>query len=556
MSRYIGRPDSVFGGNPGFLAEGILNAFITGNVNANELCTIFESACIRRTDPSLPWSVINSDDPDPVLVFDPALIINLSLTGKTVFNCCGTPFRLSNLWYIIPVQSPSGIGFIVRSSVAQEVCNFILVSTDTCTVPPQCVPLANGSFAIIWVTSSTIKFCVVTPGTSGFTLGTVTTVTSICSTSGFVPYFGFCVLANGNFIITWATTGGVLQGAIYTPAGAIVGSVFTIDASCSGEHHAAQPCNNGDVVIYCHDAAHTVYKVYRCTNTGSVTWGPITPAGCGTALFTTPDAARVHPAENRICEMLAHNSLPHICVSLPNTSQYCNQFILTGETGALVQQCDIGTQFHDQNCHNAITPTPAGFAVSHTVAAQTATYVSYFDYNGNPIHLNVKCDDGGHAFAASDSPVVHTYCGFSNAAVCITRYAASNTGLVELRCIHINVAGLILADPINYQPYGPGDCNSPHPRCDSDGTAFLCHFSSGAQQLLCCHFKAGRSSVIGVAQAAATNGQAVVIQAEGYFNLPNTQIFGPGVAFDRRNSTPLGPRGVVGGQTAILFGWV
>lgn len=515
-----------------------------------------QSACIRRTDPTLPWNLINCDGTEPVVSCQPTLITNLVLTSRTISNCCGTPQRLINLSYVVPIFGATGVGFFIRSSVGLQVSNFLQISTDTVTAPPHCIPQANGTFVILWSVGSVLKHCVVTPSAGGYTLSSITTVTSIISTAGFVPYFGHCPLGNGNFVVTWTTTGNVLQGAIYTNAGVIVGSVFTIDGSCGGEHHATQPCANGDFIHYCHDRANSVYKAYRCTNAGVVSWGPITPSGCGTALFTVPDAPRVHPPENRICELLVHNSLPNICLSLPNSSSYCNQFVLNGSTGALVQQCDIGNQFHDQNCHNPICPTPAGFAVCHSLAAQPNTYVSFFDFNGNPLQLNVPCDSDAHVFGNADQPTVHTYCGFSNAALCINRYAASIHGSIELRCIHVDVAGNVLGSPFNFQEYGPADCNSPFPRCDVDGSAFMCHFSTGTTQCLVTQLRVGRSSVIGVAQAAATNGEAVTIVAEGFFGLPNTQVFGPGVAFDRRNSVPLGPRGIVGAQTAILFGWV
>jgi hypothetical protein len=556
MSRYKGIPDSVYGGNPGFLANGTLNAFITGNVNQGELCTLFESACIKRTDPSLSWSAINKDDPTAVVILIPTLITNFTLTSQTVFKGCGHPERHPQGFYVVPVQTTGGVGFIVRSAAGLQISNFFLVSTDVTTTVPHVEVLANGNFVIIWNASSVLKHCVISPTVDGFSAGGVVTITSIILTSGFVPWFGHCQLANGNFVVTWTTTGNIVQGAIYTNAGVIVGSVFSIDASCQGVHHATQPCANGDFIHYCYDSAHTVFKVYRVTNAGSVTWGPITPSGCGTALFTNPDAGRVHPQNNRIFELLGPVSAPNICVVLPNATQYCNAFILAPTTGALVQQCNIGNDFHDQNFHNPCCQTPAGFCQSHTLSAQSNTYCSFFDFNGNPIHANVICDTGSHQFRTADNPICHTYIGFSNAAVVVTRYAASASLSVEIRCLHVDVTGTIIGVPFLIQGYGPSDCNSPIPICDRDGHVFHCHFSTGTLQLLCTVLIAGRSSVLGVAQASATNGQAVTIVSEGYFQLPATQIFGPGSAFDRRNSTPLGARGVVGGQNAILFGWV
>ena len=479
MTRFIGRPDSVFGGNPGFLQDGILNGFITGSVNAGELCTIFESGCIRRTDPTLPWAAaINCDGsvsvapttttttttiicpPAPctvpvvppvntrvedlsnyqgpdltppqryvlqsasvnvnkdTLTFSPictlqapSLVTNVVCTDADYLrsNCCGIPARLADGTYCVPLQTPSGIGFSIQSSSGNQITNFIVINTDVSVTQPHCVALANGNFSVRWVTSSTLKHCVVSVVNGSYVPGTIRTVTTICSTANLVPWFGHCALANDHFVITYTTTGGVLQGVFYTNTGVIVGSPFTIDGTCTGTHHACYPCANGDFIHYVFDTAHNLYKIYRITNGGVITWGPITPAGCGTAVFTDPLPAQIHPQFNRILELgFGDFGLPNVCVSLPNSSQYCNQFILRGDTGALINTCDIGTQFHDQFYHNAICVTPNGFCVTHTLSAQVNTYCSFFDYNGRPHQLNILCDTGGHECPAINTPSVIT----------------------------------------------------------------------------------------------------------------------------------------------------
>ncbi len=546
MTRFIGTPDSVFEGNPGFLAAGRLNGYISGSVAAGELCTLLEAAKIIRTDPALPWSAINQSDPSPYQVLATTTYENVVMTSMTIAKAVGYPRRLLNKNYCVPLQTTAGVGFCIRSSSGLQITNFILASSDVSTIPPYIQELSSGGFVLFWHVSATLKHMVFDE--NGNAVSSAVTITTICSTAGMLPWHGRCLLGNGNFVVTWATTGGALQGAVYSPLGIIVGTVFTIDGSCTGILHACAPCANGDFLLGVFDSAHNHHKIYRITKVGVIVWGPIVPAGCGTSIFSNPDAPRQHPQENRLCELVNGN----IAWMLPAASGWANAFVLSS-AGILVQQVDFGTAYHDSGVAAPLCWTPYGFAVAHALNSSVDTFCSFFDYNGNCLIQNKMLEGGAHAFPANSSPVVNCYIGWCGSGLAISRYAS--LGGVECRLIHCDHQGVLIGTPFNFQPFGANDMCAPWPCCDFDGTCHIVVFTSITIAVAAVLVKVGRSSVIGVAQASATDGEAVTIVAEGFFQLPSTQVFGPGVAFDQRNAPVVGCRGVVGGSNAILFGW-
>lgn len=562
MSRYTDKPDSVYSQSD-FITAGILNCVATGAINAGELCMLNESGQIQRVDPALPWASINQSDPSPYQVFITAKWVTVTLTTMTIAKACGYPVRCRNInagsaisrTYAVPVQSSAGVGFVLRTAAGLEISNYINVSADVSTTIPYTVPLQNGTFVLIWHVGAVMKFAIYDQFATQIKAPTI--VSSAVLTSGMVPWHGHAILGNGNFAITWATTGGALVGIIYGPTGSVVVAQFTIDAASAGQAHVCAPCANGDFLIGCYDSSHTKHSLYRCTNAGSVSWGPIARSPA-TSPFSWPDAARQHPQHNRLCELLngaGGTSLPNICWNLPNSGGYCNSYV-HDHLGALVKAVDIGVAYHNINCQDPVTQTPQGFCVAHAPSPGNGTYISYFDYLGNPCGQNTLVESGGRNFPPGQTPNIAFYTGWCGTGVGISRYyGGASFGGVECRVIHADQQGNCIGTPYNHQPFGPDDICAPAPNCDFDGTAHLITFTSSTLQISASLVKVGRSSVIGVAQADAADGANVTIVSEGYFPLPASQTFGPGCAFDQRMAPVPGARGVVSGRIAVLFGW-
>src|ERR1019366_8623861 len=160
MGRVESKPDSVYASNPGFLAEGVLQAYATGSIGQGELCVLHESGAIRRADPSLPWSILNCDGLVPVVIQSLTTIIDVPFasTCTTAFSC-GPPVRLQCGFFVVPVhpRGSIGVGFCIRAASGAELGGVVSVSSDTCTTFPECVPLPGGNFHLIWHTSATLK---------------------------------------------------------------------------------------------------------------------------------------------------------------------------------------------------------------------------------------------------------------------------------------------------------------------------------------------------------------------------------------------------------------
>lgn len=529
-----------------------MQGIITGNVAAGELCTLFESGIIKRTDPNLPWDAINQNSPYMTVVTQQQVVQNVALTNMTVSKCIGHSRLLLNDCYCVPVQTPAGMGFCLRTSTGLEVTNFIAAAGDTSITEAHCLPFSGGGFALIWHTSAFLKFQIFDGKANA--LSSVVVVSSVCYTGSLVPWHGHCQLANGNFVLTWTTTGGSVVGQVYSPLGVLVGTQIGID-TYSGAHHFTAPCANGDFIVHAWDVTHTRYKIYRIASNGALVWGPMMPSASG-MLWQGPDAARMHHAEHRLFELPLSSAtgFRSICVNLPDTDGYGKAWILNPSTGALLRKVDCGPTFRDPNICHPFCITPAGFMMSYTVAVQPNTYGSFYDPDGNCFTQNVIIDNGGYVFPVGSVPNVYCYPKFCGSGVAICRYAYFG-GYVEGRLIACDHRGTLIGNPYLFQPYGSDDMCHPTPECHPDGRIFVAWFSVNVVLMKITHQKIGRSSVLGVAQAAATDGQPVTIVSQGYFQLPSSQVFGPGQAFDQRLAAVPGCRGVVGGGRAALFGW-
>ena len=552
MSRYLGLPDSVYASQNAFLSAGIMNGYATGAIGAGELCMLHESGAIMRVDPNLPWSAINQSNPYPNQILSTTKWVNVPFTGGTVVKTIGPHVRLLNRNYVVPCQSSSGVGFMLRTSAGLEMSNYINVAADVSTCVPYCHPFDNGNHAIIWHVGASLKMAIY-DGYGTLVASTITISTTVLI-SGMVQWHGHCGLKNGNLALSWTTTGGALVGMVYGPTGSVVVNLFTIDAATTGQGHCCAPCDNGDWVHGCWDASHTRHALYRVSSAGSVVWGPVCRSGA-TSPHSFPDQARQHAQHNRICELKGPGSNPHIVWMIPNSAGYCNPHV-HNHLGALVKAVDIGNMYHNVGCQDPVTMTPYGFFTAHAPSTGTSTFVSYFDWYGTPIGQNHGIDDGGHQFPQGTTPNMTFYTGWAGSSVAICRYAGGPSyGGAEHRMIHCDPQGFVIGTPFNPLPFGADDICTPHPDCDWDGTCHDIFFTSATLEVTSTLVKVGRSAVIGVAQAAAGNGDPVTINAQGYFQLPSTQVFGPGNAFDMRDLPLLGCRGTVGGSIAVLGGW-
>ena len=553
--RAIGIPDDVYSGGLGVLATGALSVSITGSVNAGELVTLFESGVIKRTDPSQPWSAINQNQSTATTITETTSVGNIDMTTMLISNGCGFSEQLPIGDYIVPMQTSGGVGFCLRNSAGLQKTNFILVSVDVSTVAPFALSLGNGSFSIFWHVSGSLKHAVYDG--NGNAICSPVTIDTNCQTSGQGPWHAHCAFSDYHFQVCWSNTSGALRCAHYSALGIIIGSIVTIDAACQGVFHASHRCANDDFIHYCFDTATNRHKLYRISNANVRAWGPVYYSGCYAGQFSYPDAPHIHPFHNRFFELQDYRGPAYqqgnICAMLPDSSGYCLPHLFN-HLGSFVKKCDFGQNYHDHLIGHPACVTPYGFAICHHLAAEPNTYVTFCDFQGNFLSQNTIIDVTAHTFAANITPSVAAYIGWAGTGLAIVRYA-SYGGSCEIRGMQCDHLGKLIGTPTEYQPFGPGDCNSPVPICGEDGSIFPCWFSTATTTITVTYQSLGRSSVFGVAQAAATDGESVNVVSSGYFTLPPTQTFGSASAFDQRAQPVVGVRGVVGGNAAVLFGW-
>jgi len=232
MSRIRSAPDQNL--NAGFLAEGVLNGYATGNIAAGELCQIHEGAYITRVDPRFPWEAINQNDPTPITIFDVTAIANITLTGMTIANAVGHPKLHISGSFIIPMQNSLGVGFHVRGPHGLQITDLINVSSDTSANPPLSVPLPSGDHVLIWSSGANLRARVYT--SANVAVSAQFTIATNLYVAGPAPWFHACTasaVSSSGWVITWTNTSGALV-AQYYDADSASGSLITIDTTIQG----------------------------------------------------------------------------------------------------------------------------------------------------------------------------------------------------------------------------------------------------------------------------------------------------------------------------------
>ena len=307
--------------NPGFLAEGVLPAYATGKIGANELCVLHESGNILRADPSLPWNILNNDGSVPVTITETVVVEDVVFNAActTAFSC-GHPHRLPCGYFVIPChpRGSKGVGFRIDSANGAELVSYINVANDTSGAWPEVCPMGGGHFYMIWHVSATIKCALFDK--MGVIIGSITTLDTACITSGRVPWHSCVPLGNGHCFIGWGRSTGLVGQIIHGETGALIGSLITLDSKANCGFHCGAPCENGDFLHACWSPNDGYHVIYRYTNEGVRVWGPQRPCA-GTSLWTGPDGGLCHPWHNRLFEMpsdnTGHPELNNFCWMLP-----------------------------------------------------------------------------------------------------------------------------------------------------------------------------------------------------------------------------------------------
>ena len=550
MTRIRSEPDPISSG--GFLAGSVATVTATGSIASGELVMHQEGAIFCRVDPNMPWSSINQNA-SVAQLFAAQPIQNLSFSGGTATKTAGIPCALYNNTFCTPIQMSGGIGFQIRGQAGQQLTPYIQITTDSSNVAPYVIAINGGQyFAHLYVTGANLKCSIY--NYQGVQITAPFVVASNVYVSQQAPWFGAAICgSSGGFFVHWCNTSNLLVGQVFSSIGATVGSSISIDSSVTSAIQGCAPCANGDVIVSHFDTTHSRHKFYRVTVSGAITWGPIVPSAA-TAFFSQPISSQFHHVTNRLFE-LYNNNTNYIACLLPNTSSYANVYILNPTTGATITVCDPGTNFHDTGTLSPICLTPDGFAMTHCNNSSVYTYGLFFDFLGNPYVTNALIDNTGPAFPAGTTPVINLYCGVSGANISIMRYF-SNQGAITLQQVLCDKRGNpIYGAALVHQNAQASDMGCPHPVCLPSGATFCSWYGVGLSQLVCLSYKIGRSSVIGVAGNSATNGQSVAINGAGFYQLPASQYFSTGQAFDQRLSPVLGCQGDVGNNAAFLSGW-
>lgn len=531
---------------PGQNPSAPVNVIASGPVGIGELVTLMDSGKVAKTSTLLGIPLENNTTAGPA---------NAVLNS----NDAGNANYLSGFQESIAFLSDGNIAYAYSGdgSVATTNANFkiktihggtlatVNLSTDLAVnnMKVLALPLSN-RFVVFWTVTgdTTLRYAICAND------GTIVKPAAILATisTGVQGWYSAAVLASGEFIAQYPKTasGGVCFKR-FDSSGVLQGAETVVEAAAlTSSAHATLACANGDFICYYYriTAATATYKFARYSATGAVVVALTSMATFAQALTTSGGAFHQTIVE------LSNGNIVFIATSpIASGNGYPYAHVYTA-AGVLVRT--IGYTDASYVRSSAITPAVAtadGFAIASDASA-TTVYLRTFDNNGlarvGPVAIpNVGPGSTKWDLALFESGNSLTYVRMMNSA------DTSFSGRVFVTDLYGVLKGSMTTIDV-----------------DDSNTRWLTGAAMGPNKILALTYKyttvtnfrtfrCVRCSVLGVALNSAADGGAVDVATKGTFNLPTTQNFGIGGAFDQRTAVVPGTRGVVVGRSAVLLGY-
>ncbi|MDO9428448.1 MAG: hypothetical protein Q7T93_16650 [Methylobacterium sp.] len=517
------------------LASGIFQGFASGAIGSGELVTLNEGGYIRRVSERLPLSahMLANQGLNPVagpLQATPDNPASVNLHPHKLPS--GTMVYVSGryLYFVNPMAQ-----LMYRLDNVQPVTAWTVLST--------------GQVVTTWITGTgpyTVNAKVWNEDGSSptgvFTVGTTTLLGgNTLNTTGNT----FVVAAGPNFHVTWEqhlTTGGptmtnylqtvrndgTLQGP---PAQVVTGSYPIVPVACE----------NGSVLVGTVANDFTPYVSRYAA--GVQAWGPtLVTAFSGAPVSYIAAGAQMVRGFQGFVE-LANGNFALVCRDASVTTS--GHVIVCGPGGQILASyvqvgCSLTFAVGTTNSYSVV-PSALGFGTFFANGSGSSWNVwsTVFDNAGNVI--TATANYATTAFASAPKIV----CRSTGNGFVFVGYNGAATALGVTDTYGTIQGTLIVPAAV-----------ANHYVC-STGDGLVSHlWSTGANGLNSTTYKINRCSIVGVADAAAANGEAVTIKGAGNFKMPSTQPFYGTLAFDGRAAVIPGCKGTVSNDFATLFGYV
>lgn len=525
------------GNNPNAPIQGITAG---GSVALGELVTLLEGGTASRTSPLLGIANENNTTAGAVSLanmaqntsantdsFDNSQNVAILSDGTVAFGYHGDGSSSSNQVHL-NLKSPLG------GPIAD-----VVVSTDGSIGGVHVIALDNANVAVIWSTSTTLKFAIYSSAAS---LVKAATVIPSTLPNGSPDYWVACKNASGQLVIAYAVSAsGGVRYCRYDGTGTLQGAETTIEAAIAAADLAVTACANGDVVFYYYRANATVgYKFARHSNANAV-------VVAATALTGATNQTSTNRARFQFLAELANGNLAFSAITV---SGYPRVYVMTA-AGVPVNTYDYtsSTISANNSVSGSIVPLSDGFAYLTPSTSTPSMNMTLFDNTGLPKTATKQL------FTFPNGSQYFYFYGFDagNGIAIAMTVNDSGTSNYYHRIGVYDFTGAVKGSVIT------PEADSTNPRrgyCAAIApNKVMAVAYRDVNALDFRTYRVARCSVLGVATSAAADKGTFNVSTKGSFTLPSTQSFGLSGNFDMRGTVIPGTRGFVVARSANLLGY-
>lgn len=415
----------------------------------------------------------------------------------------------------------------------------IVVSTDTAIGSYRIAKLNSTQMVVAWVpTGNNLKFAILN---NDGTIAVAATTVSVLNTNT-ADVWNMAVTASGQVVFAYyKVTSSDFNFSRYNASGALQGSETTVEAAATPDNIAVLGCANGDFVVS-YRSTSTAYKFARYNASGVIQGALVT-------LVTTGSVIGGGDYSNGLIELANGN----IVFATPGAGDAHPDVHIYTIANVFVKTIDYGAATLSNNEVPCLIPSSDGFVMMTRKHSSFGAGMWFYRYTSAGVAIVEQVSFG--ALAVSDNAssagvgVSAVSLGSSGFAVLGCHYHSSPAW--ELRLSTVNNYGVLIGSEIVlraasyiaiYANNIAGDATSIAVAYKTQGTTYQ---TAGFYNVV-------RKSVLGVAQNSGAADAQVLVATKGSYTI--NQSVDAGGAFDGRSAVVPGTRGMIAGNSAVLFG--
>ena len=509
-----------------------------GNVNPGELLTLQEMGLVSKSNGIVDLATVENNNSSTAIAVKAATTL--------VNNGASTYFTLATEESNVTLQNGnvallySGNGSssattrlnLTIHNINGNTINDVIVDSGASISAMRIKALSNGNALLCWRLSSALYYAIYSP--YGIQVVAPTVVHATTTLTSTVP----CeVLSTGDFIIAYDKSNVGLYFKRYNVSGVAQGTEVTVESASVRDYPVISPLENGGFVLSYKTS--TVYGYRRYSSVGVAT-GSFVTVGIVFEISMRP--------HERVVELSNNN----IAILGINTSDTKPNVVIYNASDTLVNTVIVGGSSVSGGSKAAICKTPLGFGVVYHGAFGVSVnlYCKFYDTVGNV--LSPEITSAYHSGTAYTT-LFGLYAKATATGITIVNFATIGANY-EIVIYSITYAGQVVSSrlavyssassisTLSITPVGAGIFH------------LFWRLTAGAEGVAYAVAKAGRSSILGVAQKYTPSGSLVPVATKGSFTLPSSQTMMNGRAFNARTNAVPGNRGMVSGRAVLLLG--